>query len=199
MKAAGADVSSDFGREAQALDGDRITRVLAVGFMAGLNSEHLLDHDFLNGESEVAPAQGDAIIRGDFTTHWQVESSDPDGFRFREMAFSGPKDNSAGYMSFYLNSPRRIDDLLSEPNVPELTLNLETACCIRVWLNGEEVFTQADVSAAPVKLRTRLLLGQGSNHVLIKVVNTDTDYVVKAYLSSPHEDYIGKLESSVER
>ena len=199
MKAAGAEVRSDFGREAQALEGARLVRVLAAGYLVGRNPEQLLDLDLLNGESEAAPAQGDAIIRGDFTTHWQTVSAEPDGFQFKDMGFSGPKDNSAGYLSFYLNSPRRIDDLLSEPNVPELTLNLETACGIRVWLNGEEIFTQAEVSAEPVKLRTRLLLGQGSNHILIKVVNTDTDYVVRAYLSSTDGEYIGKLESSVVR
>ena len=199
LKAAGAKVSNDFGREAHALEAGKIIRVLAVGFLRGHNSEHLLNQDFLNGESEAAPAQGDAIIRGDFTTHWQIESAESGEFQFRKMAFSGPKDNSASYMSFYLNSPRRIDDLLSEPNVPELYLHMETACGIRVWLNGEEIFTQADISAEPTELQTRLLLGQGNNHILIKVVNVDTDYVVKAYLSSTHEDYIAKLESFVER
>ena len=199
LKAAGAEVSDDFGKEAHALEGDSIVRVLAAGFLGGHSSEHLLDHDLLGGESQVAPAQGDAIIRGDFTTHWQVESADSDGFHFGEMAFSGPKENSAGYMSFYLNSPRRIDDLLSEPNVPELYLNLQTACAVRVWLNGEEILTQAAASADPAESRTRLLLGQGSNHVLIKVVNTDTDYVVRATLSSSHKDYIDSLDSSVER
>jgi beta-galactosidase len=199
LRAAGAKVSNDFGREAPSLEGNRIIRVLAVGFFGGSNSEVLLARDFLGGESDVAPVQGDAIIRGDFTTHWQVERAEQDGFRFRVMGFNGPKDNSASYMSFYLNSPRRIDDLLSEPNAPELYLNIETTCGIRVWLNGEEIFTRADISVESVKLQIRLLLGQGSNHVLIKVVNSDTDYVVRAYLSSTHQDYIGKLDSFVER
>ena len=199
LKAAGAEVSDDFGKEAHALEGDSIVRVLAAGLLGGHSGEYLLDHDLLGGESQIAPAQGDAIIRGDFTTHWQVERAESDGFHFKDMAFRGPKVNSAGYMSFYLDSPRRIDDLLSEPNVPELYLNLETACAVRVWLNGEEILTQAAASADPVDLRTRLLLGQGGNHVLIKVVNTDTEYVVRATLSSTHKDYIDSLDSSVER
>jgi beta-galactosidase len=199
LKAAGAEVGDDFGKQAQALEGDTITRVLAVGFSTERDCEFLLNTDFIGGENKAAPRHGDAIIGDTLTTHWQVESAQADGFRFREMAFAGPKAHSASYMSFYLHSPRRIDDLLSEPNVPELYLNVETACCIRIWLNGKEILTQADVSAEPIRLQARLFLGKGSNQILIKVVNTDTDYVVRAYLSSTHEDYIAELGSSVER
>ena len=153
----------------------------------------MLNDDFLGGESKVAPVQGEAIIRDDFSTRWQVATAGPDGFRFKEMAFEGPKDHSASYMSFYLNSPRRLENLLIEPNVPKLYLNIETGCCIRVWLNGKEIFTQERISAEPVNLQIPLLLGKGNNHILIKVVNTDTDYVVKAFLSSSHTDFIAKL------
>ena len=110
-----------------------------------------------------------------------------------------PTDNWVTYVSFYLNSPRRLDDLLSEPNVPELALHLETASSIRVWLNGDQILTHTDVSAEPVKLQARLLLGMGSNHILMKVVSADTDSVVRAHLASTHRDYIGKLTSSIER
>lgn len=96
-------------------------------------------------------------------------------------------------MSFYLNSPRRIDDLLTEPYVPELYLNMETACSIRLWPNGKEIFTQDDISTESQKLKIRLLLGMGSNHILIKVVNVDSDYVVKLSLFSTHDDYINTL------
>jgi beta-galactosidase len=199
LSAAGAQVSHEFGKQAEALEGGRIVRVLAAGLFGGYTGEALLGHDFLNGESEARPVQGDAIIRGDFTTYWQVERAESDGFHFRESAFNGPKVDSACYMSFYLNSPRPIDDLLSEPNVPELTLHLETACGARVSLNGEEIFVRPNISGEAMKLQTRLLLMQGSNHILIKVTNSDTDYVMKAYLSSTHQDYLDKLGSSVEK
>ena len=115
------------------------------------------------------------------------------------MAFNDPKDHSISYMSFYLNSPRQLDELLSEPNIPKLYLNLETTCSLRVCLNGMAIFTQKDISTEPVKLQTPLLLRKGSNHILIKVVNLDTDYVIKAHLSSSHDDFISTLDSSVER
>ncbi len=199
MKAFGADVSDDFGKEAPVLLGGKVIRTLAVGFLPAHHTVALLDDDFLNGEGSVEPRQGEVVIRYGFSAFWQVKKAVQNGFDLKNMMFNGDEENSASYMSFYLNSPRRIDDLLSEPNVPELYLNMETACSIRVWLNGEAIFTQSDVSARAVKLQTRLLLGMGSNHILIKVVNVKTDYVVKLHLSSTHEDYIGKLTGSVER
>jgi len=76
---------------------------------------------------------------------------------------------------------------------------METPCALRLWLNGKEILTRSEVSNEPVPLKSRLLLGLGTNHVLIKVVNTDTDFKLKASLSSTHDDFIGKLEASVER
>ena len=53
--------------------------------------------------------------------------------------------------------------------------------------------------AKPVNSQIPLLLGKGNNHILLKVVNTDTDDVVKAFLSSSHTDFIEKLVGTVER
>jgi hypothetical protein len=183
----------------QALKGDQVVRALVAGFFAGNDCASMLDDDFLNGENNATPAPGDKVFRDAFSTAWQVRPAGPDGFCFKEMALDGPRDHSASYMSFYLNSPRRLDDLLTEPNVPKLYLNMETACCLRVWLNGKEILTQANVLAQPVSLQIPLPLGKGNNHILMKVVNTDTDYVVKAFLSSSHADFIEKLAGTVER
>jgi hypothetical protein len=181
------------------LEGDQITQVLAAGFFAGIDCVSILNHDFLGGENFVVPAQGEAIIHNGFSTRWQVETAGSDGFHLQRMTFEGPINHSASYMSFYLNSPRRLDNLLIEPNIPRLYLNIETACCLRVWLNGNEILTQADVLAEPVNLQVPLLLGKGNNHILLKVVNTDTDDVVKTFLSSSHKDFIEKLVGTVER
>ena len=181
------------------LEGDQITQVLAVGFFSGQNCEAMLNNDFLNGENNVTPIPGDEIIQEDLSATWQVQYAGPKGFCFKEMAFEGSTDRSTSYMSFYLNSPRKLDNLLIEPNLPKLYLNLETACALRIWLNGTEIPTHKKNAPEPANLQAPLLLGKGSNHILIKVVNMDTDYIVKAYLSSSHDDFIGKLEYFLER
>ncbi len=182
-----------------ALEGAQFFRVLAAGFFAGSDCESMLNEDFLGGENNADPVPGDKIVQDSFSIIWQVQNAGLDGFHLKEMAFNGIKENSTCYMSFYLNSPRQLDNLLIEPNVPKLYLNVETGCCIRVWLNGKEIFTQGKISAKPVNSQIPLLLGKGNNHILLKVVNTDTDYVVKAFLSSSHTDFIEKLVGTVGR
>ena len=44
----------------------------------------MLDDDFLGGENNVVPAQGEAIIHNDFSTLWQVETARSDGFHLQE-------------------------------------------------------------------------------------------------------------------
>jgi hypothetical protein len=185
------------GETARTLKGDQIVRALVAGFFAGSDCASMLDDDFLGGESKAAPVQGEAVERNDFSTRWQVVTASPDGFRFKEMVLEGPKDHSTSYMSFYLNSPRQLESLLIEPNVPKLYLNVETDCCIRVWLNGKQIFTLERISTKPVNLQIPLLLRKGNNHILVKVVNTDTDYAVKAFLSASHLDFVEKLTGAV--
>lgn len=183
---------------ARVLRGSQIVRALVVGFFPGSNCASMLEHDFLGGESTATPLPGGEVIRDTFSTTWQVQHAGADGFHFKEMAFDGPTDHSTSYLNFYLNSPRRLDDLLTEPNVPKLYLNIETACGLRVWLNEKVIFTKASVSAIPAKLQVPLSLRKGSNRVLIKVMSSTTDYVVKAYLSSNQDDFIVQLDSSIE-
>ncbi len=191
-------ISLDMGNSitSTALEKDQVIRVMAAGFFAGRDCITMLNEDYLRGENHVVPAQFQAIHYNDFSTIWQVGTARFDGFHFKEMAFNGPKDHSSSYICFYLNSPRPLDNLLTEPNVPKLYLNIETRCCLRVWLNGKEIFTQAIVSLESVKLQSPLLLRKGKNQILIKVVNIDTDYVIKVYLSSTHDDFIVQLDSS---
>jgi hypothetical protein len=194
--------SADHGsldNNAPILKGDQIIQVLAAGFFAGSDCAAMLNEDFLGGENNADPVPGDEIVQDSFSIIWQVQNAGLDGFHLKEMAFNGIKENSTCYMSFYLNSPRQLDNLLIEPNVPKLYLNVETGCCIRVWLNGKEIFTQGKISAKRINSQIPLLLGKGNNHILLKVVNTDTDDVVKAFLSSSHTDFIEKLVGTVER
>jgi hypothetical protein len=192
MEGNGSDENSDV------LKGNQIIRALVAGLFKGNDSTSMLDEDFLGGESKAAPMEGNTISRNDYLTRWQIKKISSDGFRFQEMMLEGPKDHSTSYMSFYLNSPQRLDDLLTEPNVPKLYLNIETACCLRVWLNGKVIFTQANGITEPVNLQIPLPLRKGNNHILMKIVNTDTDYVVKAFLSSSQMDFVERLVSTVE-
>ncbi|MCX6068170.1 MAG: hypothetical protein NT121_20870, partial [Chloroflexi bacterium] len=189
--------SDGFDENTRALQGDQIVRALVAGFFAGSDCASMLNEDFLGGENNADPVPGDEIVQNAFSTIWQVQTAGLDGFHLKEMAFNGTKENSTCYMSFYLNSPRQLESLLIEPNVPKLYLNVETGCCIRVWVNGKEIFTQREISAKPINSQIPLLLHKGNNHILVKVVNTDTECAVKASLSSSHVNFVEKLTGAV--
>jgi hypothetical protein len=189
--------SESFDEHTQVLKGNQITQIMAKVFFTRRDCAAMLDSDLLKGEANAAPRLGDEIIRDSFSTAWQIQRAGPDGFRFKELTLEGPQETSASYMSFYLNSPQDLDNLLVEPNVPKLYLNLETACCLQVLLNGKEIFIQKTDPVKSVKSQIPLLLGRGSNHILIKVVKMDTDFVVKAFLTSSHEGFIEKLTGQV--
>jgi len=199
LKALECKVTSDYGKEAQAFSGDKLTHALFIGHFEGRSPESMLNDDYLAGESEIKPVIGDTAIRNTFSTAWQMETTQDGIFNLKEMSFNGPKTKSASYLSFYLDSPRRIDDLLTEPNVPELYLYMETGSYLRIWLNGKVIYTTEEKPEPKSQLKTRLLLGKGSNHVLIKIVNWENDNLFKGRLSSTDTDYLKNLGSSVER
>ena len=180
------------------LEGYQIVQVLGAGFSSGSDCGAMLKDDDLFGENRSAPSQGDEIIRDGLTTTWQVLSSGQDGFDFQDMAISGSDQFSSSYMSFRLDSPRDLVNLLIEPNLPKLFLNLETASCLRVWLNGINIFSQPDLLSEPVKSQIPLLLEKGINNIMIKVVNENGLDFVKASLSSTHEEFVDKLISAFE-
>ena len=64
------------------LDGDQIVHVLAAGLFAGSDCAAMLEEDYLNGESKVAPTRGGEIIQDGSAITWQALSSGPEGFRF---------------------------------------------------------------------------------------------------------------------
>ncbi len=73
------------------------------------------------------------------TKRWHIEASDKGIFDLRKQPLDGPGDNAATYLSFWLMSPRSLDNLLLEPNVPKLDLQLQTDDGVQVWLNGKSV------------------------------------------------------------
>lgn len=178
------------------LAGDQIIRVLAAGPFAGRDSVTLLVEELLDGECSLAPVQTHPdeapLIR------WGVETAGPNGFLFDRSAAGTPATPAGCYLSFYLHSPLRLDDLLTQPNVPRLSLNLETVCCLRIWLNSSLIFTKALPATEALRSQVLLPLRQGSNHILIKVVGTEADFTVRAFLSSTYDAFIGKLAGALE-
>jgi hypothetical protein len=185
--------------EGEAASGDpflpsgKLTRTLAIGRLplpqnGGANT--ILD-----------PASIGAIKEGDRIQNerWAVLSSGPDGsFDLNASSLSSANSASVVYLSFWLQSPRSLDNLLLEPNVPRLDLSIQNSGAYEIFLNGKSIYMRAEGKGAG--LVSGLPLQQGWNHVLIRIQQRDGGVgAFQAQLQSSDPEYLQQLKSSLEK
>ncbi len=66
---------------------------------------------------------------------------------------------------FWVLSPRSLDDLLIEPNIPVVNLEITASNGVQVWLNDKQIINNAQGGKATANT---LRLHQGWNHVVIR-------------------------------
>lgn len=93
------------------------------------------------------------------------------------------------YISFWLFSPRSLVNLLAEPDMPVLNMNVSTNDSFRVYLNEKFVDVSPDKS-----LVKSLSLEKGWNHILIKKMN-DKDDVLAVRFNCTNKEYLNMLRS----
>jgi hypothetical protein len=115
----------------------------------------------------------------------------------KDPPFSGPGDDAIAYLSFWVMSPRSLDDLLLEPNVPKLDLQLQTSDAIGVWLNGKSILVN---SGSPGSLEAAgLPLQQGWNHFLIRTVHGKADDMLQVKFNCNQPDFLSGLKSALQK
>lgn len=122
-------------------------------------------------------------------------------FDLQNIKFQGPKQNAAAYLSFWVSSPRDLTDLLIEPNIPVVGLEVAADDALQVWLNGKEAVRKIRTGplvggAAKVEA---LKLRQGWNHLLIKVIQGGGQWQFTGKLTCNQPDFLAELESALER
>ena len=153
---------------------------------------------------EVAnPAHGERMVRDAKLDGkpWKPANSQGGMFDFGKLKFDGPRSNSLAYLSFWVSSPRPLDNLLLEPNIPVVGLEVAADDAVQVWVNGQQVVSKirsgpidgGKASAAALKLH------QGWNHVLIKVIQGSGGWQFTGRLTCSQPDFLGDLESSFEK
>jgi beta-galactosidase len=99
---------------------------------------------------------------------------------------------AAVYLSFWIDSPKSLNNLLLDPHLPELDLIVGTAAAGEVWLNESPVATETKGDGVVAR---GLLLQQGWNHILVKAVRTAASAgagpMLKLQSSQP--DYLSEL------
>ena len=131
---------------------------------------------------------------------WLAKPADDGGvLDFKKMRLPGPTENAAVYLSFWVWSPRPLDDLLVEPNLPKLALRFGSDDGCQVWLNsrllkedrGTHPYTPDEFTA------DALPLARGWNHFVVKVVQGTGEWQFGARLTCSDPAFLGQMRTSV--
>jgi beta-galactosidase len=132
---------------------------------------------------------------------WKKVEQENGNFNVQDLKLQGFQSNIAAYLSFWVYSPRPLDNLLLEPNMP--VVNLETAQndAVQAWLNGKPVINNIRTGPAEggKSVAEGLKLQQGWNHILIKLTRAAGGWDFTARLTSNQPEFIIQLDSALEK
>jgi beta-galactosidase len=106
------------------------------------------------------------------------------------------KEGSVTSQDFWVLSPRSLDDLLIEPNIPVVNMEVTTSNGIQVWLNDKQIIntTQAGKATAGT-----LRLHQGWNHFQIRISGNVENGSFSGRLTCNQPAFLKELESVFEK
>jgi hypothetical protein len=129
---------------------------------------------------------------------WGLVSAENNALNLQQdPPFAGPGDQAVVYLSFWVLSPRSLDDLLLEPNTPKVDFQVETSDAIELWLNGKSVLKSA--GGGESAKAQGLPLQSGWNHFLLRLVHDRGEDKLRAKLISSQSGFLGELKSAVQK
>jgi hypothetical protein len=172
-----------------------LTRSIMAGYKSGLNVEQAFKKDFVSGEKSVKP-EFEMITNG---SRWNVAEARSGAFRFdqqgsRDASRDGSRGNDVIYLSFWLQCPEPLNEIMTNPNVPEVGLKFTSEGGIRIWLNGQEKFSS--ISSQADTVINRLTMVRGWNHFLIKCVRSSDRWSFAGRLVSKNYELITSMNSA---
>lgn len=114
---------------------------------------------------------------------------------------NGPVNNAVAYLSFWVSSSRSLEDLLIEPNMPVVNLEISASNAAQVYLNGKQVLNNIRAGSYEDGKATakELKLKQGWNHFLVKLIQTNGKWQFSGKLTSNQPEFLSTLVSALER
>lgn len=152
-----------------------------------------VQQDFLSGELHVNPSAG-AYAGGHA---WKIEKATARNstFDLRRIDPSGPASGAVSYLSFWIYSPRSLVNLLVEPDMPAMDMQLSTNARARVILNGQVLVPLTPEHTDSVEI-SNLPLEKGWNHFLIKSIQVDRDWDLGIKFNSNKADFMKDIKAS---
>ncbi len=176
---------------------------LGAGRFPAPDLETALAKDFI-GETSAEPLTGSPV--GNIT--WQpVTCPSRDRFMLGDLKQTGPdKGAFAAYFSFWIRSPRALDDLLGGgPDAPRFTMNCYVSSGCRLFVNGKshEPLNTSDADYRKLVTFDGIPLKKGWNRCLIKVASDslagEQPGTLAVRIASNRPEYFRQLDSTIER
>ncbi len=175
------------------LDG-RLVRALVCGSFGVADV-----HDAYTNKLPGGEIRENAILNGQ---RWKLHDADGNGiFDFRKGLVRGPLENAYAYLAVWIKSPKPLNDLLSEPNLPKLSFVYGSDDGCQAWLNRELLATNErtgplDPNAFAIN---PLLLKLGWNQLVIKVVQAGGEWKFAGRFTCSDVTFLSKLEFATEK
>ncbi|HEX7653468.1 MAG TPA: hypothetical protein VF607_08180, partial [Verrucomicrobiae bacterium] len=168
-----------------------LIRALTWEQSAAAAPEALME-DTLGGETSLQP-EAEMVSGG---ASWKVKNAQNGSFRFTAPG-QGTTGNRGGigYLSFWVQCPQPLDEIMTDPNVPEVGFKFSSGGGCKLWLNGREQFFSAP--AVTNGLLEKLPLKKGWNHFLIKLAVGSPATGFSGRLISKHYDLLSGMKSAL--
>jgi beta-galactosidase len=108
------------------------------------------------------------------------------------------KEGATASQDFWVQSPRSLEDLLIEPNIPVVNMELSAGNAVQVWLNDTMIIKSPGVDKEKTTANA-LKLHQGWNHFLIRVTGNGGIWPFAGKLTCSQPGFLGQLESAFEK
>ena len=172
-----------------------LKQALVAGSFGSANAEQAYETDDIGIQTGFSPVEGSRSGEREWIKRQSDQSS---VFDFNALELPGPHDNAAAYLSFWVWSPRALDNLLLEPNLPKLDLFVGSDDGCQVYLNGKSILEDRGthpLTAGSLKSEA-VPLQRGWNHFLVKVVQGNGQWQFRADLRCSDPLFLTKLRTS---
>jgi len=183
-----------------AFNGQVLEKALVLGRFGADSLEAAAKRDFINPET-IRPIEGEQT--GDY--FWTLAVNGGDRFMVDQLKQKGPDQIFATYFSYWIFCPIDLGDLLGAgPDLPKVFSHLYFSDACKMYLNGNELTSPTSQDVDYRTLQTyRLGLGQGWNHVLIKLVSdsyaTADPGTIAVRLFSDNQAFESQLKTSIQK
>jgi len=122
-------------------------------------------------------------------------------FDFKNGLVGGVQENCYAYLAVWIKSPKPLNDLLSEPNLPKLSFVYGSDDGCQVWLNSDLLsFHDRHGPISPDMFSENpLLLKLGWNQLVIKVVQSGGEWKFAGKFNCNDQTFLSKVEFALEK